>query len=224
MKKKAIDKNLIIFLIFFIIFVVSIFFNIMSLTKYPIVKYENDENIVFFGDSLTAGYDVKKFFSHSRVVNRGIGGNKTADLLDRIDKDVYDYNPSKVFLLIGINDLSANVDEDDLLFNINNIIKGIKSNRSKATIYVESLYPIGKEREEKEENKKKDNYNNASINKINEKIKKMCKEENVIYVNVHDSLTNKEGRLKNSYTEDGLHLSSLGYLKVTSVLREYVEK
>ena len=36
-------------------------------------------------------------------------------------------------------------------------------------------------------------------------------------------LLDKEGNLKELYTKDGLHLNNLGYLKVTSVLKEYVK-
>lgn len=52
-----------------------------------------DENIVFYGDSITEGYNVKEFFDEYCVVNSGISGNVTKDLIDRIDPDLYDYNP-----------------------------------------------------------------------------------------------------------------------------------
>lgn len=42
--------------------------------------------------------------------NRGISGNKVADLADRWQKDTLDLNPDLVSILIGINDISANLE------------------------------------------------------------------------------------------------------------------
>lgn len=224
MKKKIIEKSFVLFLVVFIILIISLVFNAIYLIKDPIIEYKNDENIIFFGDSITAQYDVKKAFPRHSVVNKGIGGNKTQDLIERIDKDIYDYNPSKVFILIGINDLFRNIDEEDILFNIETIIDDIKDNRSNAEIYVESLYPITDSLEKDKEEKEKRGNINSSINKINEQLKSLCKKKNIVYINVYDSLLNKEGKLKEAYTKDGLHLNSLGYLRVSSVLREYIEK
>ena len=39
-----------------------------------------------------------------KVINRGISGNRTWDLLDRWDKDCIDIKPDYVSLLIGVND------------------------------------------------------------------------------------------------------------------------
>ena len=52
----------------------------------------------------------------------------------------------------------------------------------------------------------------------------MCLQNGVTYINVFDSLTDGEGNLKKLYTKEGLHLTNLGYLRVTSVLQEYIKK
>ena len=61
----------------------------ISLYLYSKNKLDNakiqDENIVFFGDSITEGYNVKEFFDEYRVVNSGISGNITKNLIDRIE-------------------------------------------------------------------------------------------------------------------------------------------
>ena len=76
-----------------------------------------DENIVFFGDSITEVYKVDEFFPKRNVINSGISGDRTENLLERMD-DVYRYNPSKVFLLIGINDLNREKSIDEITKNI----------------------------------------------------------------------------------------------------------
>ena len=201
-----------IIVLLFILFGISFAFNIINLRN---SKDKSMENIIFFGDSITAGYDLNKYYSNKHIVNKGISGNKTEDLLNRIETDVFQYNPSKVIVLIGINDLTHGVDSDDILLNIESIINEIQLNRPKTKIYIESIYPVGVNRKD---------VDNKAIKDLNIKIKKLCKLSDVIYINVFDHLIDKEGNLKKTYTRDDLHLTNLGYLKVTSVLSEYVEE
>lgn len=44
------------------------------------------------------------------VINAGISGNKSADLLERWDRDVTAYDPDIVFCMIGINDVWRHFD------------------------------------------------------------------------------------------------------------------
>ena len=49
-----------------------------------------DKNYVFLGDSITSRYDLDKYFPDYKykVVNSGIGGNKTSDILDDMYIDI----------------------------------------------------------------------------------------------------------------------------------------
>lgn len=197
-----------------------LFFN----NKKETVKYVTDQNIVFFGDSITDGYKVEEFFPDAFVVNSGIGGNTTNNLLERIEDAVYIYNPSKVIILIGINDMNGGVPEEEILNNIQKIINGIKINRKYTKIYIESIYPINWTMF----NEQKFNFNkkvtNDTIKEINSKIKNMCEENDINYVDVYSSLTDDNGNLKVAYSKEGLHLTDLGYFKVTKVLEKYISE
>ena len=82
--------------------------------------------ILFFGDSITesgrnlldendlgAGYvkiaagKLHLLYPDAEltIVNRGVGGNKTADLLARVEEDVVAEKPDVVFLQVGVNDV-----------------------------------------------------------------------------------------------------------------------
>lgn len=200
---------------------VSVTFNVIGF------RNKNDksmENIIFFGDSLTARYDLEKFYSNKYIINKGINGNQTEDLLNRIDEDVYEYNPSKVILLIGINDLINEVDAKDVLLNIETIINEIRFNRPSAKIYVESLYPVDEQTINAKKGENQVDVFNKDIKTLNGEIEKMCKSNSVTYINMFDILVDNEGKLKKMYSKDGIHLTNLGYLKVTSVLNKYVGK
>lgn len=221
-EKRTLNKMIMITLS--ILLIISLTFNIcFTRDKYE-TNYNNDENIIFFGDSITEQYDLFKYYPQKNVINRGISGNKTEDLINRINKDVYVYNPSKIFLLIGINDLLNSVYREDILSNIQTIINGIKVNRKRANLYVESIYPINAEKIRNLNLGYADNTNNKEIRNINKKIRKICEESNVTYIDVYSELVDEDGNLKNLYTIEGLHLNNLGYLKVTSVLEKYINE
>ena len=221
--KKVLKKNPYLNLIFISIFlIISIGFNIY-LSNNKNYVYKMDENIVFFGDSITNKYKVEEFFSNTYVINSGISGDKSEDLLNRMN-DVYKYNPSKVFILIGINDLNNGIKEDEILNNIQKIINGIKTNRMHSKIYIESVYPINRDVFNEKDYSFNEDISNDTIKEFNKKLKKLCKENDITYINVYDSLLDDNGNLKDVYTLEGLHLNDLGYFKVTSTINKYIKK
>ena len=206
----------------FIISLASICFNIYQNTKIKSLK-KHDENIVFFGDSITQEYNVKEFYDNFNVVNSGISGNQTIDLLTQIEARLYDYNPSKVIILIGINDINKGKSDNEILNNLKQIIKGIKKTRKNAYIYIQSIYPVNRNLGERTtEMLDNEDLNNKRVKGLNKKIKNLCKKESIPYINVYDSLCDEEGNLKDIYTKDGVHLTDLGYYKVTKTLKKHI--
>ena len=188
-----------------------------------LVKYKVPENIVFLGDSITDYYDTKKYFSHNNVVNSGISGNKTTDILDNMEERVYRYNPSKVFLLIGINDLAHLTDKKEIISNIEEIIEKIKENRPETKIYLESVYPVNNSDDEKIEHDKLVNRNNEDVIEINKVLEEYCKENKIKYIDLYSKLIDEDGNLKLEYTREGLHISDEGYKFITKELEKYIK-
>ena len=212
-----------------IMFIIIIIMLILLLTKdntnftnpYE-VKFDANDNFIFLGDSITELYPLEEYYDNLPVVNSGISGNKTTDILNDMKTRVYQYNPTKVFLLIGTNDLNS-TDEDivDVTFdNIKKIVNEIKENRSDATIYVESVYPVNSVIE----NNVVTNRTNKKVKELNKKLSNYCDEESCEYINLYDDLIDEEGNLKTEYTEDGLHLNSLGYVVITRELLPYLNE
>jgi lysophospholipase L1-like esterase len=208
------------------VLIISIIFDLILFdnNEKETVKYVTDQNVVFFGDSITAGYKVEEFFPDTFVINSGIGGNRSNQLLERIEDDVYAYNPSKIFILIGINDMNGNVPQAEILNNIQKIINGIKINRKYTKIYIESIYPINRNMFDDIEYGFNKEVTNDKIKEINLKIKNICKENDITYVDVYSSLIDEDGNLKSAYSKEGLHLTDLGYFKVTKVLEKYISE
>lgn len=179
-----------------------------------------NENIVFLGDSIFDWFPTDKIFSDLPIVNSGIVGNKTTDILSNMQERVYKYNPTKVFINIGTNDIEFE-DSDELneevYQNIVKIAEGIKKHRNKCEIYIISIYPV---------NNNLPGANDRHISEIkaiNNKLKEYCsKTEGIEYIDAFKELINEEEMLDTDYTEDGLHPNGLGYAKLTEILMKYI--
>lgn len=208
---------------------VLIIFMLSTFIVYHFTTYDHNHNkeedltgetIVFLGDSITNGYKLdshfKTYTKNYSVINSGINGNVTDDILNNLKHRVLQYNPSKVFLLIGTNDIGLGKDTDYITDNVEKIIEKIKKHDKKTQIYVESVYPVD------EEKNTASGRNNDTIKELNKKVKTLCKKDNITYIDCYDSLLNDEGQLKDEYTYDGLHLTEKGYDVVTKKLEKYI--
>lgn len=91
--------------------------------------FKKDDIVIFFGDSITESNKTKDEWAivsdaigngfvnminshyylntdlNLRIINKGTSGDRTFDLIERIDQDVFSYKPNHVFIMIGINDI-----------------------------------------------------------------------------------------------------------------------
>ena len=234
------DKYFIIFVIVLIVLIISLFslayykskdnekkMEIKRVQEEKIKKLEKRErakykDIVFLGDSLIDFYDLDKYYD-IEIVNSGVAGWTTDDILDNLDEKVFKYYPKKLLLLIGTNDLNAGKDTDYIVNNIKKIIKSVKEKRPYTKIYIESLYPVNNTKSGKINLDVVGVRNNDDIQKINTSLNKYCKKNNYVYINMYDELIDDDNNLKLEYTNEGLHMSDKGYDVITRKLKKYVE-
>ena len=166
-------------------------------------------DVAFLGDSLTDGYDVKSYFPNYTVVNRGIGGDTTFDLENRLQVSVYDLKPKVIVMLIGANNFSTMFD------NYEDILKGFKSKLPNTKVILLSLTSMSKEWGK---NNKLAAYNNV-------KIKLLAQKYEYEFVDIYSPLLNLEtGEIYAEYTTDGGHLTPLGYEVITNTIKETIEE
>lgn len=178
---------------------------------------------LFVGDSLTQEFLLEEYFGGSLVYNRGIGGDTTEGLLDRMEESVYALMPSKMFLLIGTNDLALKQSPPEVVVeNIKNIVLNTKEHCRDTEIFIESLYPTGAEGFRDLSSESIKNRSNYVIDIINEKLKLLCQELGIRYIDVNSKLKDKEGKLNPTFTRDGLHLNPRGYEVVIDCLKQYM--
>ena len=179
------------------------------------------DKIVFLGNSITeAGGDWNKKFNVQNIVNRGISGDMTEGVLNRIGEIIY-YKPISVFLLIGINDIfnsdlpdrekiTAEYVSNNILNISNRIIEGSPSTK----IFIQTTLPINNEIYKKEKGWFPSHSVplNTQINDINKLLKEKCKNTSFKIIDLHSVFTNDKGLLNQAYTTDGVHLNEHGYV------------
>ena len=170
----------------------------------PIVKGK----IIFLGNSITEFGDWQKLLDDPSVVNRGIAGDNTFGVLARLE-DVTNRQPSKLFIKIGINDISQNIPVEIIVKNILAIVERVKAKSSATKIYVHSILPTN-------DNVKKeypDAFNkNDQIRVVNGQLSQKAKANKFIYIDLDKEFKDTEGKLNVKYAEsDGLHLNDVGY-------------
>lgn len=179
-------------------------------------KTAEPNKTVFFGDSLFEFYDLKNFFPIQTYYNCGIRGATSELLLHLHPYCIKDYQPDKVVILIGTNDLDDMYQYGrlDIVTNLYNLVTILNERYQIKEIVVVSPLPIieAKKGTIKRTNTQLQMLGNEICNAITEF-------DNARYINVYeDFLLNNE--LAPAYTSDGLHLNEAGYKQMTKLLME----
>ena len=183
------------------------------------------ENIVFLGDSITEFYDLDKYFDDVYHVQSGRNGDKTYEILDNMYERVYRYNPSKVFIMLGINNIVYdNSSAEDVVNDIKEICDKIVERNPYTEIYIESIAPYSNEWKDNHDNTAHDEEEvNAKVKEANKLLKEYAKEKDYKYIDIYDLLINDEGKLESKYFKDGLHPNDEGYKIITEKLIKYMK-
>lgn len=115
------------------------------------------------------------------VVNAGINGHTTEDLLNRLDRDVIDLNPDHVVLLVGTNDVRGDIDPEETEVNVGKILDRLES-ETDANIALMSLQPIGEQ---------VDSDLNAEVNAYNAVLKAQADTRGLAYLGLNEAITAK---------------------------------
>jgi lysophospholipase L1-like esterase len=181
-------------------------------------SYPNSKkDIIFLGNSITAGVDWMELLGNRRARNRGISGDITFGVLERLG-EVIEGHPAKVFILIGINDISRDIPDTVILSNYEKIVQRIKTSSPRTKIYIQTLMPVNSAFA-----KFKNHYNkDEHIKAVNDGLRALAQQEHVTLVDLHPHFLDGEGRMKKAYTQDGLHLNAEGYKVWRDVLQQYL--
>lgn len=180
--------------------------------------YPNSQNdIIFLGNSITARAQWNELLQLPTARNRGISGDTTFGILERLD-EVTEGQPAKIFLLIGINDISRNFPDDQILQNYKKIIRRIQQESPSTKIYIETILPVNKSFNVYKRHYDKDEH----ILYINNELRKLAPKMGVTMIDIYPKFLDAQNRLDAQYTDEGLHLNEKGYLKWAKILQPYL--
>lgn len=153
--------------------------------------------VVFLGDSLTHIGRWELLFPDTPVRNYGIGGERSEHLLTRLEPIVR-IQPSKLFLLIGTNDLSLGYSVDEIAANVAALFDELRRTLPGCKLHLQSAIP----RQRKFA---------ARIHALNAQYKKLAAERGIAFIDLFPLFDDGNGQLREDLTYDGLHLMGKGY-------------
>lgn len=166
---------------------------------------EDHDALVFVGDSITEGWNtLQQDFADLgvKVVNRGIGGDTTPNLLYRLQDDVLALHPRGLVLLIGTNDLGQHTAPADIITNLKEVLRRIRADYPKIPIAWCLVMPRGD-----------GNQYPAEIHDLNARIRDVAAADPLITVcDTYTPLAGADGKDNPAdFRPDNLHLNSNGY-------------
>ena len=152
------------------------------------------------------------------MVNRGVAGIDSVWLLEHLKEQVLDLEPSKLVILIGINDIGRGYPIQDIVNRISDIIMTVRQESLYTEIYLLSVFPVSERLEHASKVKIR---NNATVGELNQQLAVL---PGATYVDLFDYLTDAQGQLNANYTTDGLHLSPQAYQVIAEpIIKEILE-
>ncbi len=161
-------------------------------------------DIVFLGDSLTEGAEWNELFPDLPVRDRGISGDTTAGVLQRLGT-ITSARPAAVFLLIGTNELGPALDPAPSLARQREILARIRRESPDTRVFVQSLLPRAVALRERVES-----YNAA--------LREICQEAGATWIDLYPGFLAPDGSLRDELTFDELHLNGAGYRRWRELL------
>ena len=179
-----------------------------------LIKTEN-KHVVFTGSSsIRIWENLFEIFKDSTIVNTGFGGSKASDLLYYIDELVINFNPKKVVIYEGDNDISSGQEINFIYKNILKIIERIKDKNDKIKIILISAKPSISRWH------LKDKYI-----QLNQKYRELANKSDFIeFADTWSAMIENGVLKKNIFIEDGLHLNEKGYEIWEKTLKEVFYK
>lgn len=172
---------------------------------------------------------------NAQVINAGVSGNATTNLLGRLESDVLQQKPDLVIIMIGTNDMLNSkkmLSYQEYEKNLKTIVQKIKDNGAKVVLMssppVDSIYLF--ERHDRKLFKQVPNVKMDSVRMIQRRLAQKMQLNTIdLYQKFVDMNLPKHNEdlffksIINSKSRDGVHLTALGYHFIGQTVYQYLK-
>lgn len=173
-----------------------------------------DPELVMIGDSITEIWQLAMpdMFG-DKIVNRGIAGQTSPQILLRFMADVVDLRPRRVHILCGTNDIAGNTGPnlpEDYQRNIRAMVDlALQSGIEPLLASIPPAAAIFWQPEARPL---------EWIPHLNDWLRGFCEARSLRYVDYHAALTDGTGALQDAYSADGVHATRAAYRVMADIL------
>jgi lysophospholipase L1-like esterase len=168
------------------------------------IRKPKDGMILFIGSSsFRLWKDVKEDFHNPDILNRAFGGATLADVINYQDDVVLKYNPKKIFIYCGENDIaSSDAVTPELVFErFRTLFETLRARFPETPIVFVSIKPSILRWSMKDR-----------MMAVNGLISDFLKDKkNTAFVNIWDKMLENGEPMKDIFLEDRLHMNKKGY-------------
>lgn len=182
----------------------------------------NERRVVFIGDSITDLWDLSLFFPGRPYVNRGIGGQVTAQMVLRFEQDVVSLRPAAVVILAGVNDLHGALQQES--------DEGIKANWQAMAdiadthgikVVFGAILPVNNYTD----NAKwmLEDRDPKRIRALNAWLRGFCLRRGYVFADYYGAMVDGNGLLEADLTRDGIHPLAAGYARMARIAQAAIQ-
>lgn len=174
--------------------------NLLVLEARAMAKGQGRNHLsILVGDSLSMWFPKDKLPAGELWLNQGISGDTSSGILKRLSA-FSQTNPQVIYIMAGINDLLKGATDEQILQNHRRIIRYLHQVHPQTQIIIESILPT-----------RLSIVPNSRIRNLNQQLALIAKQEGANFLNLYDFFTDYQGKLREDFTTDGLHLKPAGY-------------
>jgi len=180
----------------------------------------HENRVVFVGDSITDYWKLADYFPARpyAIVNRGIDGQTTPQMLVRFRQDVIDLHPAVLVVLAGTNDVAGVTGparNEDIEANYASMAELARLHH--IHVVFASLLPVNNYTDDAKESFAL--RPRGRILALNTWLKDYCAKDRLVYLDYFSAMVDDKGMLKRELSDEGLHPNAAGY-KVMAPLAE----
>jgi lysophospholipase L1-like esterase len=171
-----------------------------------------EKRVVFVGDSITDYWKLADYFAGKPyvVVNRGIDGQSTPQMLVRFRQDVIDLRPAVLVALAGTNDVAGVTGptrNEDIEANYASMAELARLHHIR--VVFASLLPVNNYTDDAKESFAL--RPRERILALNTWLKDYCAKNGLVYLDYFSAMVDDKGMLKRELSDEGLHPNAAGY-------------